>query len=117
MALTFRCDPDERHLPMAQRSVLWVLDGDKKIGMIAAESGSKMDSEVSSDRNQGLAIWKARLLHSHFSPFDHHDEPHETEPHVEMDESGFSMLVNPKKMDMSTARQWVRKHYDAGFPK
>lgn len=113
MALTFRCDPDERHLPMAKRSVLWVLDGDKKIGMVATDS-SQTDQEASSGRNQGLAIWKARLLHSHFSPFEHHDKPHDSEPHVETDDSGYTMLVNPKASDMSTARQWIRKHYDAG---
>mgnify|MGYP003365349025 CR=1 FL=1 len=112
MALTFRCEPEERHLPMAQRSVLWVLDGDKKIGMVAADSS--LDQEASAGRNQGQAIWKARLLHSHFSPFEHHDKPHDTEPHVEQDDSGYSMLVNPKSVDMSTARQWVRDNYNAG---
>lgn len=113
MPLTFRCDPEERHLPMAERSVLWVLDGDKKIGMVAADT-SRLDQEVSATRNQGLAIWKARLLHSHFSPFEHHDKPHDTEPHVEVEDSGYSMLVNPKTVDMTTARQWVRDNYHAG---
>lgn len=113
MALTFRCEPNERHLPMAQRTVLWVLDGDKKIGMVASDT-SQLDTEVSATRNQGLAIWKARLLHSHFASLEHHEKPHDAEPHVEVDETGYSMLVNPKTVDMATARQWIRDNYHAG---
>lgn len=108
MSLRYLCDEQERHLPMAKRSKLWVLDGDEKIGMITAES------DESADRNQALAIWKAGVLHSHFDPFDHikeYGDHDDKSPHIKHDDDGYTTLVNPQSMTVGQARKWIKDNY------
>lgn len=107
MNLTFMCDPTERAMPMNERTMLWVCDGPRKIGLISA------DRDESADRNHTLAVWKARVLHENFDPFLHEHEPDKEgkHPHVESDNDGFTSLVHPKAMSLSEARQWVRDNY------
>lgn len=109
--LTFLCDPDEMHLPMHERSTVWVCDEGKRIATLSA-----VDDE-SETRSQSTAMWTARLHHKQFDPFAYNHEPDEEnpdEPHVSGSEDGLLSLVNPKQMSISDARQWVRDHYIGG---
>lgn len=118
--LTFLCDPDERHLPMAQRTKMWVCDGDKRVATLTSHASTPkpMDGiespDESADRSQQTAMWSAKIHHQQFDPFAHdHDEFDEDNPqiHVARSEEGLLSLVNPNKQSLSDARQWVRDHY------
>lgn len=113
MALTFLCDPDERHLPMHERKTLWVCDGPKRIATI-----NTVDGDNSSGRSHETALWNARIHHKQFDPFSHSHEPSEDEndpiPHVSASDDGLLALHNPKAMSLSEARTWVRDNYTGG---
>lgn len=113
MGLTFLCDPDERHLPMHERSTLWVCDGPKRIATISA-----VDTDDSANRSHATAIWTARIHHKQFDPFSHSHEPAEEDedpiPHISASDDGLLSLQNPKAMSLSEARSWVREHYTGG---
>lgn len=108
--LTFLSDPEERHLPMHERSNVWVCDGEKRIATISA-----VDDE-SVDRSQTTAMWTAKLHHKQFDPFMHDHEYDEENPnvHVSQSEEGLLSLKNPQQLSISDARQWVRDHYTGG---
>ncbi|MNR48122.1 hypothetical protein D3C85_1673170 [compost metagenome] len=56
-------------------------------------------------------MWSAKLHHKQFDPFAHDHEPSEEDPYVATDEEGQLSLVNPKNLDLVSARKWVREHY------
>lgn len=111
--LTFLSDPDERHLPMHERTTVWVCDGDKRIATLAAVP------DESANRSHQTAMWSAKIHHKQFDPFDHDHEFDEENPntHVSQSEEGLLSLNNPNKMAIADARQWVRDHYTGGSKK
>lgn len=108
--LTFLTDPDERHLPMGQRTKVWVCDEGKRIATLSA-----VDDE-SASRNSDVAIWNARIHHKQFDPFmhDHEHDEEQNNVHVTSSEDGMLSLNNPKHLSLSDARQWVRDNYTGG---
>lgn len=113
MGLIFLCDPDERHLPMHERTTMWVCDHGKRIATLSAA-----DTDGSAERSADTAVWTARIHHKQFDPFSHDHEPSEDEDdpvaHVASSEDGMLSLVNPNAMSLSDARSWVREHYTGG---
>ncbi len=110
--ITYKCDAREMKLPLAQRKTWHVYLGSKQIATITASE------EPSSDRSHSLRIWKAKMYHMAFDPFDfpHHDEDAEDElnkPHVKLHESK-PMLVNPQPMTMAEARSWIKQVVQRG---
>lgn len=104
------CDPEEMHLPMHERSTMWVCHNGKRIATLSA-----VDDE-SENRSSSTAMWKARIHHKQFDPFAHDHELDEDDPqtHVSGSEDGVMSLVNPKEMTISDAQRWVKEHYTGG---
>jgi len=109
--LTFLCDPEERHLPMHERTSVWVCDGEKRIATLSTNI-----DDPSEQRSQTTAMWTAKLHHKQFDPFMHDHEYNEEKPnvHVEQSEEGLLSLKNPQQLSISDARQWVRDNYTGG---
>lgn len=110
--ITYKCDKAEHKLPLAQRKNWHVYLGNKHIATISATD------DISSDRSHSLRIWKAKMNHIGFDPFDfpHHsegDEEEKTKPHVALAD-GKPVLINPQPMTMREARSWVRQVVQRG---
>lgn len=110
--ITYKCEKAESRLPIAQRKIWHVYLGEKQIATIAAAE------DPSSDRSHSLRIWKAKMYHIGFDPFDfpHHgdeDEEEKTKPHVTL-ANGKPLLNNPQPMTMKEARSWVRQVVQRG---
>lgn len=110
--ITYKYDKAEAKLPLSQRKKWLVYLGSDQIAVISTSE------DPSSDRSHSLRIWKAKMLHNAFDPFDfpHHDdetEEEKTKPHVKLHENK-PMLVNPQPMTMSEARSWVKQVVQRG---
>lgn len=104
--LTFMADSAQTHLPMNQRTKLYVCDKGKRIATISRNLGDQ-----SQDRAESTAIWKAKLHHKQFDPFAYDQEEHEEDPYIVHDEDGRMSLQHPGMMSIAEARKWVRTHY------
>lgn len=105
--ITYKCDKSEAKLPLSQRTKWLVCLGANQIATITATE------TPSSDRSHSLRIWKARMFHNAFDPFDfpHHPDDHKeeekTKPHVVLQDTQ-PILVNPQPMTMAEARSWIK---------
>lgn len=110
--ITYKCDKAESKKPLAERKNWQVYLGNTHIATISTAE------EPSSDRSHTLRIWKAKMNHNAFDPFDfpHRDEgddEEKTRPHVSLAD-GTPFLINPQPMTMSEARSWVRQVVQRG---
>jgi len=90
---------------MEKRSVVYVCDDGKRIATVSGAD------DISSERGQAVKMWRVKMHHKQFDPFQHEHEEHEEKPYVASDEEGRLSLVNPKPMGIVEARQWVRDNY------
>lgn len=107
--ISYRCLPDERQKPIAERTHWDVYYGDNKVGTIATDG-----QDISVDRSHSVRIWKARL-NDGFNAFEfpHVDEEDKItdEPFVITNDdkkvNHNLELINPQYMTMAEARKWV----------
>ena len=109
--ISYRCLPDERQVPIAEKTQ-WDVYNDKRcVGCIKAIDTAKI-------RSHNLRIWQPVLYEESFNPieFPHVDVADEidnlNEPFVvtndEQDHEHNLELHHPSLMTMYEARQWIR---------
>lgn len=109
--ISYRCLPEERKLPIAERTQWDVYVGGRCVGCIRALKNGKRKSHA-------IRVWSPTIYEGFFSPFefphaDEDDDPDElSEPYVltndEPEIEHQLELHHPTLMTMHEARQWVR---------
>lgn len=100
--INYRCDPEERRLPLGERKRWHVHYGDARVASIVSDTDAQ-------ERPHNLRIWKAHVYSNAYDPleFPHVDEQDVNRPHVLL-QNDEPVLYNPQPMTMREARTWVR---------
>lgn len=103
--ISYKTSKEDASLPIALRKNWDVYLGKQRVASISAQD------DISSDRSHSLRIWKAKMYHIGFDPFDfphHDDEEEKTRAHVVLS-NGEPTLINPQPMTMREARSWIKQ--------
>lgn len=110
--ISYRCLPEERKLPVAEKTQWNVYLGNDCVGCIIADK-----REAKKERSHSLRVWRA-VIYSGFDPFEFpHADPDDEldsvdEPYVmtndDKEASHNLELHAPSLMTMTEARNWLR---------
>lgn len=106
--ISYRCLPEERGVPISQKSFWKIYRGDKEIGCIKSDENAKLIAP-------NLRVWEPVIYESEFDPmeFPHSDDAEGMkEPYVctnDDEECEHQLELHPNsKMTLNESRTWVR---------
>lgn len=106
--ISYRCLPEERGTPIAQKTFWYIYRGEDQIGCIRSDENASLVSP-------NLRIWEPILYESEFDPleFPHADDSEGmVEPYIttnDDEEYGHQLELHPNsKMTLNESRSWIK---------